>query len=219
MNLRKRHSLLIVSSPSGAGKTTLCRRLVARRPEFQLSVSHTTRPPRPGEEDGREYHFVSDAVFDSMIDTHVFLEWAPVHQHRYGTSKNEVTRIFAMDKNPLFDVDYQGTRSILNAYEKAISVFILPPSMAELARRLRARKTESEDAFRTRLGNSTRELENYGLYHHLILNDELDKAYADLEAIALGQPRSRPAPTLLDVERLIAEGSSLQKDGATLRAA
>jgi guanylate kinase len=137
----------------------------------------------------------------------------------YGTSRAAIEVCLAKGIDVFLDIDWQGARQDREKIPDAVSVFILPPSMAELARRLRARKTESEDAFRTRLGNSTRELENYGLYHHLILNDELDKAYADLEAIALGQPRSRPAPTLLDVERLIAEGSALQKDGATLRAA
>ncbi len=209
MKLRTRPTLLIVSSPSGAGKTTLCRRLVALQPQFALSVSHTTRPPRPSELEGREYYFVGDRTFESMVETHQFLEWANVHQHRYGTSRDEVVRIFASNKSPLFDVDYQGTRSILHHYDKAISVFILPPSIGELARRLRARRTESEEAFRTRVGNAARELENYGLYQHLIVNDDLDRAYADLEAIALGKESVRPEPTLLDVERLIGEAKSL----------
>ena len=209
MNFRTRPTLLIVSSPSGAGKTTLCRRLVAQQPQFKLSVSHTTRPPRPGEEDGREYFFVGNNVFDSMIDTHAFLEWAAVHQHRYGTSRDEVVRIFAMGQSPLFDVDYQGTRRILHAYERSTAVFILPPSIEELARRLRTRRTESEDAFRTRLRNAATELENYGLYHHLILNDDITKAYADLEALALGKPPPRAPPTLVDIERLIQEAATL----------
>jgi len=205
--MRTRSQLLIISSPSGAGKTTLCRRLTAEFPRFQLSVSHTTRRPRAGETHGREYYFVDDPTFDAMVDTHQFVEWAQVHQNRYGTARNEIVRIFAADRSVLFDIDWQGTEQVLQRYPKATSVFILPPSMEELARRLRSRATETEESIAVRLRNAARELEHYHLYSHLIINDDLDAAYADLVAVANGQPRSRPAPGLAEVDALLSEVS------------
>lgn len=203
--MRTTPQLLIISSPSGAGKTTLCRRLTAEHPRFQLSVSHTTRRPRTGEEDGREYYFIGDRTFDSMLDTHQFAEWAQVHQHRYGTARNEIVRIFAADRSVLFDIDWQGTKQVQQRYPKAISVFILPPSMEELSRRLRSRATDSEDSIAVRLKNAAMELEHYHLYDHLIINDDVEAAYADLVAVANGQAPLRPAPGLADVDALLEE--------------
>ena len=205
MKLRTRPKLLIISSPSGAGKTTLCRRLIAERPEFELSISHTTRAPRAGEEHGREYYFVDRSAFNTMLDTHQFVESAEVHGNMYGTAKHELTRIFADLKSPVFDIDWQGTKSVQFAYPTALSVFILPPSMAALAERLKQRKTESEDALKLRLTNAAKELEQYHLYQHMIVNDDLDAAFADLISIIDNGEPVRPAPSLLDVDRLLSE--------------
>src|SRR5687767_11633858 len=133
--------LLIVSSPSGAGKTTLCARLRGEFPDLRFSVSHTTRKPRPTEVDGREYHFVDVATFEEMIRVHAFAEWARVHGHLYGTSLKEIEIAKATSRGVLFDIDYQGARQIKAALPDAIGVFILPPSLGELERRLRGRGT------------------------------------------------------------------------------
>jgi guanylate kinase len=196
---------VIISSPSGAGKTTLARMLMERHPSFCASISHTTRAPRGDEQHGREYYFVDDAGFDRMLETEQFVEWAPVHTHRYGTSKDELNRIFAAGNNVLLDIDWQGTQQILKCYPDATAVFVLPPSMKELARRLRGRKTDDEAEIRVRLANARRELENYGLYGHLIINDDLEQTYADLEGIACGSGPIRAAATVVDVERLLQE--------------
>ncbi len=200
-----RPQILILSSPSGAGKTTLAARLRQRRPHYEVSISHTTRKPRGDEEHGREYYFVDDARFDTMLETHRFVEHARVHKNRYGTAKSELTRIFASGNSVLLDIDYQGTKQVQWTYPKARSVFILPPSMTELASRLRGRKTDDEKDIRVRLGNARKELENYDLYDYLIVNDDLDAALADLDAVAKGGAPIRPQPTLVDIERLLAE--------------
>ncbi len=197
--------LLIISSPSGAGKTTLARRLLSEFPDYEVSISNTTRKPRPGEEDGREYYFVSDEEFDRMLAWEMFVEWARVHTSRYGTTRREMIRIWAHGRNILFDIDWQGTETIRAQYDKAVTVFILPPSMEELARRLRGRKTDDEAEIKVRLSNAARELEHYDLYDHMIVNDDLEAAFTDLAAIVRGESPPRTPPTLVDVDRLIAE--------------
>jgi len=199
--------MLIISSPSGAGKTTLARRLMASHPEFQISISHTTRAPRKGETHGVEYYFVNGRTFTSMEEMHQFVENADVHTSKYGTAKDELVRIFSADKSVVLDIDWQGTEQILWKYPKAVSVFILPPSLGELARRLRGRKSDDEAEIQVRLDNAKKELEHYDLYEHLIINDDLDAAYADLESIALTGKAVRPAPSLLEVESLLSESA------------
>ena len=206
MTIPMQSQILIISSPSGAGKTTLARRLVARSRELEVAVSHTTRKPRAGEKHGREYYFVSNPEFDSMLETRRFIEWAGVHTSRYGTHRHELTRIFAAERSVLLDIDWQGTEQVQWAYPKAVSVFILPPTMAELARRLRGRKTDDEAEIKVRLANAREELVHYDLYDHLIVNDDLDAASDDLAAIAAGEVAPRPPATHADVERLLAEG-------------
>jgi guanylate kinase len=205
MKLRTRPKLLVLSSPSGAGKTTLCRRLIAARPDFELSISHTTRSPRSGEQHGREYYFVDPEMFHTMLDTDQFVESAEVHGNLYGTARDELTRIFNHSKSPLCDIDWQGTKRIQSAYPQALSIFILPPTMAVLAERLKKRKTESDAALKLRLANAAKELEQFHLYQHMIVNDDLDAAFGDLISIIdTGRP-VREAPSALDVERLLSE--------------
>jgi guanylate kinase len=197
--------MLILSSPSGAGKTTLANMLRARFGDFEVSISHTTRKARPGEENGREYHFVDDDTFDAMVENDEFAEWAHVHTSRYGTSKAEVARILGRDKRILFDIDWQGTEQLLQVYPDAMAVFVLPPSMTELARRLRGRKTDDESEIRVRLANAREELRHYTLYPHLVRNDELDAAFTDLEAMVLGHATPRTMPTPSNVVALLEE--------------
>ncbi len=182
--------LLIVSSPSGAGKTTLCNRLRGEFPDLRFSVSHTTRAPRPTEVNGREYHFVSDETFHEMVRIGRFAEWARVHDHHYGTSLQEIDLARTMARGVLFDIDHQGARQIKAKLPEAVGVFILPPSLKELERRLRGRGTEDEQATRRRLENARGEIEHYGIFDYVIVNDDIEQAYGKLRGVVFAE-RSR----------------------------
>jgi guanylate kinase len=197
--------LLIVSSPSGAGKTTLCTRLRSELPDLRFSVSHTTRRPRPSEVDGREYHFVETATFEQMVRAGEFAEWARVHDSLYGTSLKEIEISRASARGVLFDIDYQGARQIKASLPDAVGVFILPPSLSELERRLRGRGTEDEPATLRRLKNATDEVEHYGIFDYVIVNDEVNRAYQELRSIVYAE-RCRRGRRALLCERLLAEG-------------
>ena len=175
---------MIISSPSGAGKTSLSRRLVADHADLELSISATTRGPRPGEHDGREYHFVTPERFEAQVKAEDFLEWAEVHEHRYGSPKAPVMAAIAAGRDVLFDIDWQGAMSIASAAAAdVVRVFILPPSMADLSRRLHARAQDAEDVIERRLKRSFGEIAMWGEYDYVILNDDFDLAYADLAHI------------------------------------
>jgi guanylate kinase len=180
----RRGLLLVVSSPSGAGKTSLSRRLVADNPSLDLSISVTTRAPRPGEAHGREYDFVDRAAFDSMVGENAFLEWAEVHEHRYGTPGVPVVLAVSAGQDVLFDIDWQGAAAIAaTAPEEVVRVFILPPSMADLARRLHARAQDAEDVIERRLKRAYGEIEHWTEYDYVIVNEDFDAAYAELAHI------------------------------------
>ena len=180
----RRGLMLVISSPSGAGKTSLSRRLVADHADLDLSISATTRAPRPGEHHGREYHFVDPARFQAMIGEDAFLEWAEVHEHRYGSPKTPVMDALEQGRDVLFDIDWQGAMSIAqSASSDVVRVFILPPSMADLRRRLHARAQDAEDVITRRLGRAYGEIAMWAEYDYVILNDDFDRAYADLAHI------------------------------------
>jgi guanylate kinase len=190
---KRRGILLLVSSPSGAGKTSLSRRLVADHVDLALSISATTRPPRPGEEHAREYYFVSDAEFDSMVENGELLEWAHVHEHRYGTPRTPVMAALEMGKDVLFDIDWQGADQIVAAAPgDTVRVFILPPSMADLARRLHARAQDRADVIESRLARAYGEIEQAVNYDYVIVNEDFDRAYADLAHIYHAERLKRP---------------------------
>ena len=190
--------LLILSSPSGAGKTTLTRMLLEGHPELRFSVSHTTRAPRANEADGRDYHFVDRSRFIELTQANAFLEWAEVHGNLYGTSIAEIER--ARDdpgcRGMIFDIDYQGARQIKSKVDDVVAVFILPPSMTELERRLRGRASETEDALRRRFETARREIEHYALFDYMVINDDVRRAYDELRSIAVAERarRRRRAP-------------------------
>jgi len=197
--------LLIVSSPSGAGKTTLCNRLRAEFPQLRFSVSHTTRKPRPNEVDGREYHFTDKETFTRMIDERAFAEWAHVHGNLYGTSLSEIDVVGKTANGGLFDVDNQGARQIKACMPEAVGVFILPPSLAELERRLRGRGTEDEPTTLRRLQAAKGEIEHYGFFDYVIVNDDIQRAYDNLRAVVFAERCKRDRHALL-CEQLLAEG-------------
>jgi guanylate kinase len=199
--------LLIVSSPSGAGKTTLTSRLLEKIPGLCFSVSHTTRAPRSTEVDGREYHFVSREKFLELVRHEEFLEWAVVHKNLYGTSKAEIARALGA-RGVIFDVDHQGARQIKSARPDAVAIFILPPSMDALLTRLRGRKSDSDDTVRHRFEGARDEIAHYGLFDYVLVNDDLDEATEKLISIFRAEEcrRGRAAPL---AERLLGEGRNL----------
>jgi guanylate kinase len=182
--------LILVSSPSGAGKTTLCQRLLAEFPELHFSVSTTTRPMRGGEVDGVDYHFVDDAEFDRLVAANAFVEWAGVHGRRYGTTWAEVeTR--RSQGGVLFDVDVQGARQIKSRYPETATILILPPSMEELERRIRGRGLDAEEQVVLRLANARREVESWPQFDFLVVNDDVDRAFDLMRSIVLAEASRR----------------------------
>jgi guanylate kinase len=177
----RRGLLLLVSSPSGAGKTSLSRRLVADHLDLILSISATTRAPRPGEEEGREYFFKSAEEFDAMIAAGEFLEFAGVHNQRYGTPRAPVEAALAAGKDVLFDIDWQGAKAIADKMPAdSVRVFVLPPSWSDLSRRLHARAQDSEEIINLRLDRGREEITHWSEYDYVIVNKNFDRAYADL---------------------------------------
>lgn len=176
--------LIVVSAPSGAGKTTLCRRLLEDFPGLRLSVSSTTRPPRGTEQQGREYFFLTREEFEDKIRRNGFAEWAQVHGNYYGTSLETLERAWESGKAVLLDIDVQGAASLRKLYGKdCVTVFIAPPSFEELERRLRARGTDAEPVIRKRLENAREEMGRAREFDHVVVNQDLDSAYEQLKAL------------------------------------
>jgi guanylate kinase len=188
---KRRGVMLVVSSPSGAGKTTLTRALIGADAGITLSVSVTTRARRPSEVDGVHYHFVSPKHFEAMRAGGELLEWAEVHGNCYGTPREPVENALKAGRDVLFDIDWQGTRQLCeNMREDVVSVFILPPSAVELRTRLVRRAEDSDDVIAHRLGNAVTEISRWNEYDYVLINDDLDRAFADLASI-LGAERVR----------------------------
>jgi guanylate kinase len=175
--------LYIVAAPSGAGKTTLVRELLARDATLRLSVSFTTRAARPGEIDGRDYHFVERAEFDAMLARDEFLEWAEVHGNCYGTSRAWMETQMRAGWDVLLEIDWQGARQIRQAFPQALGIFILPPSLAVLEQRLRTRNSDPEHVIQRRLDAALDEMRHVGEFDYCIVNNDLAEAHADLAAI------------------------------------
>ena len=176
-------TLFVVSAPSGAGKTTLCRKLLKKNAHLKLSVSYTTREPRRGEVNDVDYTFITKKRFMTMIDRGEFAEWAMVHGNLYGTSLKRIQRMSGDGYDILLDIDIRGAMQIKKTYKSATFIFILPPSLKELRERLLKRKTDSMDVIRKRLDNAKEEIAYYKDYDFVIVNDELDTAFQELKSI------------------------------------
>lgn len=176
-------TLFVVAAPSGAGKSTLVNALLEREPAISLSVSHTTRPPRVGETYGRHYYFVERAEFEREVAASVFLEHAEVHGNLYGTSRTRVQELLAQGRDVLLEIDWQGAEQIRRSKPDCVSVFILPPSRAELERRLRGRGSDSAEVIERRLRNSRGEIAHAHQFDYILVNDAFNQALADLQAI------------------------------------
>ena len=183
----RRGRLFVIAAPSGTGKTSLVKQLMERVPTLGFSVSHTTRKPRPNEQDGRDYHFVSAERFRAMIAAGEFLEHASVFDNLYGTSQAAVESALAAGRDLLLEIDWQGARQVRQRLPEAIDVFILPPSRAALEERLRGRGTDSADVIARRLADSVTELSHWGEFRYGVVNDRFEEALADLERIVAGQ--------------------------------
>ncbi|MBN1778486.1 MAG: guanylate kinase [Clostridiales bacterium] len=181
--IKRKGMLLIISGPSGAGKGTLCKMLLENDKSFAFSCSVTTREPREGEVEGFDYRFISEAEFQRMIDYDELLEYATVHGHLYGTPKREIDEALAQKKNVLLDIDSQGAMSVMNKTQEYVSVFVIAPSFEELRKRLEKRNAERPDEIERRLNNAYGEIRKVGMYHYVVVNDDVDRAFRELTCI------------------------------------
>ena len=179
----RQRRLFIVSAPSGAGKTTLCRAVLGRFPDMQYSISHTTRSPRKGEKDGVDYYFTSIQAFESGIKQHKWAEWARVYDNYYGTSAEFIDARIKAGNDVLLDIDVQGASQIIRRYPACVTIFIMPPSLESLRERLVTRETDSSEVIEKRLKIAVDEISRRNLYRHVIVNDELPDAVAELVSI------------------------------------
>ena len=206
--IRSRRGLLIVlSSPSGAGKTTISRMLLDADRQITMSISATTRPQRPGEVNDQDYHFLDDAEFERWVEADEFAEWAYVFDHRYGSPKEPIKEALKDGRDILFDIDWQGTQQLRGAFgTDLVRIFILPPSMAELERRLRARGTDSEEVVESRMRRAASEIGHWGEYDYVLINEDMDHCLAEVRSIIDAERLRRDRrPYLFDFVRHLVE--------------
>ncbi|MBN8817683.1 MAG: guanylate kinase [Sphingomonas sp.] len=193
---KRRGLLFVLSSPSGAGKSTISRKLLADDDGLTMSVSATTRAMRPGEEDGKDYHFVDLATFKDMVGNNEFLEWAHVFDHRYGTPREPVEGMLEAGHDVLFDIDWQGAQQLYQlAGGDVVRVFILPPSMVELERRLRGRRTDSDEVIERRMARAHSEIAHWDGYDYVLVNDDADACFAKVRTILHAERLKRSRQT------------------------
>jgi guanylate kinase len=190
--IARRGVMFVLSSPSGAGKTTLSRMLLKSDRNVTLSISVTTRPKRPGEVDGRDYHFIDHARFDAMVKQGELLEWAEVFGHRYGTPRRPVNKALQAGRDVLFDIDWQGTQQLREkARDDLVSVFILPPTARELERRLKRRAQDSHEIINSRMAKAAGEMSHWPEYEYVIVNHDIDDAFAEVRAVLAAERLKR----------------------------
>jgi guanylate kinase len=192
----RRGVMLVLSSPSGAGKTTLSRKLLDDDGDVSLSISVTTRPPRRGEVDGRDYHFIDEARFQDMVRRGELLEWAKVFDYHYGTPKRPVDEILAQGRDVLFDIDWQGTQQLREkAARDLVSIFVLPPSIPDLEQRLRTRAQDSDDVIHARMAKAADEMSHWAEYDYVVINKDIEDAFTEVQAILKAERLKRERQT------------------------
>ena len=187
MSSKPKGRLFVFAAPSGAGKTTLVHAMVAKHPELRFSISYTTRKPRRNEANGVDYLFVDEAEFMRLRDAGEMLEYAEVFDHYYATSRSQVEKHLADERNVILEIDWQGARQVRESMPECITVFILPPSVEELERRLRDRRTDAPEVIERRLRDALSDMSHWDEFDYVIINDDLDTAVADLEAVLAGE--------------------------------
>jgi guanylate kinase len=200
--------LLVLSAPSGTGKTTIARALIAHDPRVRFSVSYTTRPPRGAERDGQDYFFVSEAQFERMIAADAFLEHARVFDHCYGTGRAHVEQLRAAGESVILDIDWQGARQVRERVADAITVFVFPPSLAELERRLRGRGTDSDAVIGRRMRAARAEMSHWPEFEYLLINEDVDRAAAELAGILAGRGADWRSETMAEAAARILAGGA-----------
>ena len=196
LSLKRRGVLFVLSSPSGAGKSTIARRLLGSDDHLKMSVSATTRPPRPGEVDGEDYNFVDLEQFREMVADHQFLEWAHVFNHRYGSPRQPIDEMLAAGLDVLFDIDWQGAQQLYQTCGgDVVRVFILPPSMAELEDRLKKRATDSEEVIAGRMQRASAEVSHWDGYDYVLINDDIERCFAEVKHILEAERLKRSRQT------------------------
>lgn len=203
----RRGLMFILSSPSGAGKTTITRKLLAGESNLAMSVSVTTRPQRPGEEDGKDYHFTDRAGFDRMVETDQFLEWATVFGNSYGTPRAQIDQGLAAGRDYVFDIDWQGAQQLSQRKgDDVVSVFLLPPSIVELEARLHKRGTDSEEVIKGRMDRARAEISHWDGYHYVVINDDIDSCFDKVRTILAAERLRRARQTgLVDFVRTLTQ--------------
>lgn len=182
MDLYKKGIIFVISAPSGTGKTTLCEKLLKLLPDLKLSISHTTRKPRNGERNGIDYYFIDKETFKKMIDTDEFVEWAEVYGNFYGTSKKAINSLISNGYDILLDIDTKGAKNIKKLYPDSVLIFILPPSLDELERRL-INRNEDKNVIKLRLSKASQEISQYKFYDYVVINDNIEQASSNLLCI------------------------------------
>jgi guanylate kinase len=196
VEVARRGIMLVLSSPSGAGKTTLSRMLLDRYTNIELSISVTTRKPRPGEIEGKDYHFINHSRFDAMVKGGELLEWAEVFGNRYGTPRAPVERVLATGRDVLFDIDWQGTQQLRErGRDDLVSVFVLPPSIPDLEARLRQRAQDSDDVIHSRMSKAADEMSHWAEYDYVVVNSDVKRAFEDVCAILAAERLKRERQT------------------------
>jgi guanylate kinase len=193
MKTSERGNLFVITAPSGAGKTTLVKKMMARHPNLQFSISYTTRQKRDGEQEGKDYFFIDEKAFEAMRANGEFLEHAEVFGNFYATGREQISKQRDAGHNVLLEIDWQGARQVRSHQPDCCSIFILPPSVQELEHRLRGRKTDSEETIRRRLGEAVADMSHWEEFDHMVINDDLENAASALETILAGRSASTEA--------------------------
>jgi guanylate kinase len=199
---KERGLIFVISAPSGAGKTTLLREVMKQVPDLQYSVSHTTRPRRANEQAGKDYYFIDPSLFQEMLTRGEFLEWTEVSGHRYGTARAEIEKLIARGKDILLDVDSRGARRVLKEMNPVVLIYILPPSVRILTRRLVQRNLDPPRIIRLRLANIRKEMKEARWYHYIIVNEKIEEAVERLKAVLIAERCRRDKAAILKKKKI-----------------